>query len=475
VVHAAGQALAAGTPAPPGGGRRRWLPRAGAGLLAVGLAAGLVLGGAALLTPSTPDSAQGTVASGQSGVAGGGAGRPDGPAAGSSGELSTAIGRAQRQLERLPGDWPTWAGLGMAYVQQARLTADPSYYSRADGALRRSLAVRPDGNALALVGLGALAAARHDFPAALRYGEQAAALDPFSAAARGVTADALIELGRYDAAWVAVQQMVDLRPDTGSLARASYAAELRGDVTGARELLTEALEYAPSAADAGYALYYLGELAWNSGDLAGAADRYAEGLRRAPSYLPLLAGRAKVAAARGRLDSAVADYRTVVGRLPLPSYLTEYGDLLAARGDRAGAEQQYAVVRTAARLQAAAGVDVDLEQALFDADHGAPAAALRAARAEYAVRRSVVAEDTLAWALHVNGRSAEALPHAKAALRLGTRSALFRYHLGMISAAVGDGAGARRELATALRLNPHFSPLHAPRTRAELTRLGGAP
>jgi tetratricopeptide (TPR) repeat protein len=465
----------AGGSAPTPGGRRRGWPRnlaAVAGVLV--LAAGAVLGGAVLLRPASgPDRTVGVDRGRQGAPDLVGVGRPGGPAPGLTGDLAAGIGRAQRRLAEVPGDWPTWADLGLAYVQQARLTADPSYYAKAGGALRRSLSEHPDGNHLALVGLGALAAARHDFTAALRYGRQAAAIDPYSAPAQGVVADALVELGRYPEAWVAVQRMVDLRPDTGSLARGSYAAELRGDVSRARELLTAALDLAPSAVDAGYALYYLGELAWNVGDVAGARARWEEGLRRAPAYLPLLAGRARVAAAEGRYAEAMAGYRTVVTRLPQASYLVEYADLLAARGDPAGARAQYAVVRTEQRLLAAQGVNVDLEMALFDAEHGAPARALAEARASYATRRGVPAEDALAWALHANGRDTEALTHARAALRLGTRNAAFRYHLGMIEAALGERAAARRDLAGALRLNPHFSWLQAPRARATLAALGG--
>jgi tetratricopeptide (TPR) repeat protein len=436
------------------------------------LAAAAVLAGAVLLRPSGPDrSAAGTRYGSPALLSNS---RADGVPAGSAAALGTNIAAAQRRLARVHGDWATWAELSVAYVQQARLTADPSYYPKAAGAVRTSFEVHPKGNFLALIGQGALAAARHDFVAALTAGQRAAAIDPYSAAAQGVITDALIELGRYDDAWVAVQRMVDLRPDTGSLARASYAAELRGDATRARQLLTDALQLAPSPVDAGFACYYLGELAWNNNDLAAAAGWYEEGLRRAPDYLPLLSGRARVAAAQGRYAAAVAGYRTLVVRQPQPSYLIEYGDLLAAHGDMTGAAAQYAVVRTEERLFVAQGVNVDLELALFDADHGQPARALAEAKAEYAVRHPVAVEDGLAWALHMNGRDAEALPHARAAVRLGTHSAPFRYHLGMIEAAVGDRAAARRDLAEALRLNAHFSPLAAPLARTALRQLGGA-
>jgi tetratricopeptide (TPR) repeat protein len=386
-------------------------------------------------------------------------------------DAADAITRAQRRLVEVPGDWTTWAELGVAYVQQARITGDPSYYPKADGVLRRSLRVRPADNAVALVGMGALAAARHDFAAALRYGEQAARLDDASAIAGGGVAVANVELGRYDAAATAVQRMLDLRPNTASLTRASYLLELQGDLAGARQMLDRALSYAPTPEDAGYVLYYQGELAWNAGDMGGARALYAEGLRRAPGYLPLLAGRAKVAAARGERAAALADYATLAARLPLPAYLIEYGDLLAAGGDRAGAERQYGVVRVQQRIAATYGVDVDLDLALFDADHGAAAAAVREAGAALGRRPGVLAQDAYGWALHAAGRDAEALGHARAAQRIGTRSALFRYHLGAIEAALGQSAAARRDLSAALATNPHFSTLHAPAARALLARL----
>jgi tetratricopeptide (TPR) repeat protein len=386
-------------------------------------------------------------------------------------DLGATIARAQQRLREVPADHTTWAELGAAYVQQARLTADPAYYPRAEGALDRSLAVQPVDNAPAHVGLGALAAARHDFAGALAAGRRALAIDPYNSSAYGVVGDALIELGRYDEAYRAIQRMVDLEPGTASYARASYTWELRGDPVRAGRALELALDAAPTPADAGFALYHLGELAWNAGDLGTARRRYAEGLRRAPEYLPLYQGRAKVLAAEGRTASAVAAYRALVLRLPLPAYATELGDLLASTGDRVGAQEQYALVRAAQGILADGGVSADLEAAQFEAGRGDPSVALAAARRAYAQRPGIVAEDALAWALHGAGRDAEALPHARAAQRLGTRSATLRYHLGMISHALGDRAAARRDLTAALAINPHFSVLDVPVARRTLREL----
>ena len=47
------------------------------------------------------------------------------------------------------------------------------------------------------------------------------------------------------------------------------------------------------------------------------------------------------------------------------------------------------------------------------------------------------------------------------------------YTTGMIEKALGKRAGARRDLAGALSLNEHFSPLYAPRALTALHSLGG--
>src|SRR5262249_54683129 len=81
-------------------------------------------------------------------------------------QLTAAIAHAQDRLRTLPKDWHTWAALASAYVEQARVTADPTYYPKAEGAVRQSLSLKPDANVDALIARGALANARHDFASA---------------------------------------------------------------------------------------------------------------------------------------------------------------------------------------------------------------------------------------------------------------------------------------------------------------------
>jgi tetratricopeptide (TPR) repeat protein len=383
--------------------------------------------------------------------------RPAAPAR----SLEESIVALQERLRAIPGDWRGYATLGLAYVAQARVTADPSWYPKAEGVLRESLRLHGADNVEALLGLGALELARHDFASALERGRAAQALDPYDADVYGVQGDALIELGRYDEAFATFQTMVDTRPDIASYARASYARELLGDVPGAIDAMRTAFEAAGMPADAAWAAHQLGELEFGRGAVAEAADWYRRGLDLAPSYVPNLAGLAKVAWARGDAELAILRYRDAVAAYPSVEYVAALGDLYATNGRADLAREQYAVVEATRALARANGVNVDLEVALFDADHGRPRSALVAAEAEWGRRRSVHVADAYAWALYANGRFDEAARVMDDALRLGTRNATFLFHAGMIERALGRLDAARRLLEEALATNPNFSILHS--------------
>ncbi|MFE6411557.1 tetratricopeptide repeat protein [Streptomyces sp. NPDC057837] len=391
------------------------------------------------------------------------------------GELDSAVTSLQRHLRAQPRDFGSWATLGVAYVEQARLKGDPSRYPQAERALRRSLSLRP-GNDQALAGRAALAAARHDFPGALADADRALEQNPYNERALCTRVDALVELGRYDDAAGAARTADDRRPGVPVFTRYAYVHELRGDVRTARDVLRRALDAASSPADVAYVATALGQLEWNQGDYEAALGHYARALAADDAYLPALEGRARAQAARGDRAAAVRGLEQVVARSPLPGPLVALGELYEARGgdgDRARARDQYALVDAWTSLARAGGVNADLDTALAAADHGDREAALRAARAEWDRRRSVHTADALAWALHVNGRDEEALPYARRATATGYRNAAFLHHRGIIERATGNERAAREHLTAALDLNPGFSPLGAREARAALDDLEG--
>lgn len=388
-----------------------------------------------------------------------------------SGSLEATIAGLQERLRTIADDGRSYASLGLAYVAQGRVSGDPSWYPKAESALAQSIQIDGRDNVEAALGLGALALARHDFEAALEYGRRAEALNPFGSEAYGVIGDALLELGRYEEAFDAFQTMVDTRPDLSSYARVSYARELLGDVDGAVQAMRQAFDAAGMASDAAWAAYQLGELAWSTGEVRTATGWYGRGFDLDPTFAPNLAGLGKVAWARGNTELAIERFTDVVARYPSAEFVVALADLYGTSGRPELAAEQEAVVRAMHDLAAANGVNVDLELALFDADHGDSETSLAAAEAEWSRRRSVHVADALAWALYANGRFEEAARTADDALALGTRNALFLFHAGMIERALGHDRRAETLLAETLALNPNFSIRHAATAAAVLSEL----
>lgn len=371
-------------------------------------------------------------------------------------ESAGAIERLQERLRSMPEDATAYAELGAAYVQQARISGDPSFYPKAQAALDRSLQLRAEENLPALIGMGALANARHDFAGAARWGLRAAALSPFTPDAYAVLTDAYTQLGQPARATSAVQRMLDLSPALPALTRASYDLEQRGDRAGARRLMQRALDNAFRATDVGFCRYYLGELAFTGGDLPEALRQYEAGLVADPQSAALLQGRAKVAALQGDHAVAVSTYAELVSRVPNPQYVVEYGELLTKLGRTEEAAAQFDLVDTLHRLAADNGDRDSLALAEFEADHGSARDAVRYARAEWDRRKSVVVADALAWALHRAGRDREALRYADLAVARGWRNALFFHHRAEIHRALGNKEAAAADAARVKQYNPAF-------------------
>lgn len=404
------------------------------------------------------------------GLVGAGPRPPAGAAAFRPGEGTDRLLKSlQLRLRARPDDREAYVQLGSAYLQKARETGDPDYYTRADAVLQRALELRADESE-AMTAKGALALARHQFLEALEWGRKAMARNPNRAASYGVIGDALVELGRYDEAVAAVQRMADLRPDLASYSRVAYLRELHGDVDGAIEAMRLAVQAsAPGSEARAWTQVQLGHLYFGQGRLAAAEASYVAALYGYVGYIPALAAMGRLHAAQGRYTEAASLLGKAADAMPLPEYVILLGDVHAVSGRADEAARQYALVQVIDTLQRANGVDTDLEMALFRADHGVDLEeALSRAREQYGRRPSIYAADVLAWTLYQNGACAEGLAYAREALRLGTRDALMHYHAGMLALCTGDRPAARVHLEQALAINPSFSIRYAPEAQSAL-------
>ena len=378
----------------------------------------------------------------------------------------TLIKNLQERLHANPEDWQSYSLLGLAYLQKARETGDPTYYRKTEESLELALTMQP-GDYASISAKGALALARHDFHSALDWGMKAREVNPDRTYAYGVIADAQIELGRYEEAVQTLQTMVDLRPDMSSYSRISYMRELHGDTDGALEMMQLAVDSGtPNSENTAWVRTQLANLYFNSGDLEQAELEYRLALQNRPEYVYALVGLGRVRAAQGNVEEAINYLNQAVAIMPLPEFVITLGDLYKAAGQPAAASQQYELVAVIETLHRANGVDMDMEIALFNADHGKNLTETVAlARKAYENRPSIHGADTLAWALYKIGNYEQAQTYAEEALRLGTKDSLKLFHAGMIALKLGNEIQAREYLEEALAINPYFSILYAEEAR----------
>jgi len=384
--------------------------------------------------------------------------------------------RLQQRVATTPHDLTTLNGLGFAYLQKARESGDPAFYSKADGIFQQALAA-DSRHPSALLGASAVALARHDFEQALDWAERALVSDPDDPDANGALGDALIEMGRYQETLDAFQKMVDARPDLNAYVRVAYARELHGDIGGAIEAMRLAVGASrPTGETAAWVRSQLAHLYFNTNALDVAESQYEAALDTFPGYVHALAGLARVAAARGDYDKAIELYTEVIARQPIVEYVTALGDLYRAASRGEEAQRQYDLVTAIDSLYRANGIDTGLETALFLADHDIRIdEAIVQASAVYEARPgSIRAADVLAWVLYKAGSYDQALAYSKEALRLGTQDPLLLYHAGMINYRAGNREAAGDYLSRALEINPGFSVLYSEEAANTLQKLRSA-
>lgn len=276
---------------------------------------------------------------------------------------------------------------------------------------------------------------------------------PKHAYVHGVLVDALVELGEYDEAVAASDQLQALRPGLPAYSRASYLRELHGDTEGA----IEAMEMAANADPVGqgtraWALYQLGNLYLGEAKADTAASIFQGILTERPDFAPALTGLGHVALVKGNPDEAVRLLEE--SRALRPMEVTD--EVLVEAYTAAGSERkaEAAAKRVVQALHAARqmGEIVDMEEADFLADRGEDLdRALTMARQE--VRRRpghLHANETYAWTLYKTGNAREAIPYIERAMRLGTGDAMVHYRAARIYEGAGQGGEAARHLRLAL-------------------------
>jgi tetratricopeptide (TPR) repeat protein len=350
--------------------------------------------------------------------------------------------------------------LGGLYIRKAREDGDLAAYDKAESSFQRALKVVPT-HAPTRLGLAVSASARHDFARSLDIAQAVLHEAPDDPAAKSITADALLELGRYDEATRAIRDLERQGPQPpppAVLSRLARIAELRGDTDAAVRLLSQALEVQRGAHDfkqsAAWYSMRLGEIQFAQGRFDDAARALDSALADHPNYGAAMTILARVRVAQGRILDAISLLEKAITLHPDLSTLADLGDLYAQTGQDFRARVLFDSIEKTAGDKP----EYDREVAMFWCNHDRELPkALERAKRDLERRRDIFAYDALAWALFKNDRAAEAAEAIQSALKLGTKDATLFFHAGAIYEKLGDKAKARDFLRRALALNPHFS------------------
>lgn len=384
----------------------------------------------------------------------------------------------ERQVRADPRDQIQRRMLAQQYMQRFRERYDLGDVARASVQAQRSIALQPQGNTSAQMTLASAALSYHEFTRALGYERAALAGEPFNANARAQIASLQMEMGDYGAARRTLDEIrggASENPTVDSVRARFY--ELTGRLSDARTAIARATRTIDSgidnpAYDRSWYHMRAGQLAFESGDFDAADAEYRTSLEIYPQNAMALLWQARLYRAQKRWDDSLRAASRSADLYPLPQALGYKADAERALGKNAEAAQTDALIDAEAKLFDARGINDRLLANYYTQRGTHLAAALTAARADYAKRGDeVYADDTLAWALAASGRWREALPFAERAARLGTQDGDLQFHTATIELKNGRRAAAARRLAAALNENPAFDPFEAERARAQLAAL----
>jgi tetratricopeptide (TPR) repeat protein len=360
-------------------------------------------------------------------------------------ELTSTVADMTARLAAAPNDALAVLHLSNALLRLQRVNNDGRAVVAAEEHLRAFLDRAP-GHYEARRMLAAVLLSQHRFADAIAEAERARAVDPRDGWNYGVIGDGYLELGDYERAFAAFDQMGRLAPGPPAYARVAYALELQGDLEGALDYMRRAADGTTPNDPESLAWHFsqVGGLLLQMGRLVEARLAFERAAATFPDHPLAVQGLASIRVLDGDPRAARLLLQALLAKSPAPDLAAAVGDLSMALGDAEGAAPYF---RMAEQIERAAWDNgprqpQHLARFLVDRDRQigeAVALAEEAAR----LRRDIFTMDTVAAAYWKAGRIDEARRASEAALRTGTRDARILWHAAEIAAAAGDSASAR--------------------------------
>jgi tetratricopeptide (TPR) repeat protein len=348
-----------------------------------------------------------------------------------------------------------YVNVGEAWIRVARSQNAPGFHRHALECANQALTRAPgDAGALRLQALVWLDA--HRFQETRALAQQLLAQDQNDPQVWGILSDTELELGHIEAASVAAQHMLDLKPGLLSYGRAAHLRWLTGDSAGAKQLYKLAIGAGQQQQDPEPRAWLTVQAAWvfwHEGDYAGARRGFELALSTLPDYAPALEGLGHVALAQADDHRAVAWLERAQARHPLTETAWWLGDAYTRLGDQGHASAMY---REVERLGAQAD---ERTLSLFYGLRGTRSErALKLAEHAYSQRADCYSKDALAFAFYRSGRRQEAAQLAREVVALGVPDARLWQRAGLVLRAAQDPVGEPL-LARARTVHPHIEHL----------------
>ncbi len=282
----------------------------------------------------------------------------------------------------------------------------------------------------------------HRFEAALAAAENADRLAPDDPRTLALMSDALVELGRYDAAACVTQRLADLTPGIPAWTRAAHLRFLFNDLAGAIQIMAMAARAGePRGEASAWTWLDLARLYLHAGNPAAAEAAIARAERAYPGLPATLTTQAQVKLTQGDAGAALDLYRRAL-HVQVTAEAALAAWQLARQLGQHGAEKHHAALLDGLARLDGTGASRRALAEYFTAS-GQSKRAVELARQELASRPDIYSHATLARALQRAGNTPEAQEQAHAALALHTPDAQLQADMAAVLA-VAPGAQARR-------------------------------
>jgi len=374
----------------------------------------------------------------------------------------------QNKIEANPADIKSKIALANNFILESRATGNYAYYDIAAMKLANDVLAIDNNNFEALTLKSLIYLSQHHFADGLATAERAKNQAPYNAFVHGVLVDGNVEMGNYDSAVLCAQQMMDIRPDLRSYARASYLREIHGDYPGAIEAMKLAIEAgAPGDEATEWSRIQLGHLYENTGDLKSAEMNYQIALNERPGYMHANAGMARLAMAMKDYNKAISFYKQAANDAVEGAFKEELATVYFLSGQKEKANELTGLLieeldkgAAAANTDESIGHYADKELAYAYLSVNKYDKALEHALLEYNRRpKNIEVNETVAWVNYKKGDVSKALPFISEALKTNSKNPTLLCRAGLIYLQAGDKEKAKQLLREGTQNNPNIESL----------------